>query len=278
MTGDSFWIALVTLLAIWILAALLQVVDVGTGHFVRRAGRTAGNRDHDRILTWMIAIGSILLVAVVAGVNLSLRLILDALRDNRESVELLIGSIGVVLSFAVAVVSALLISRALRRPQTGYQVLRDELRSQSGARLSKGRITDYKSWLSAIDERQKNLSSKVAIGRVVRSIPVILAVAIVTLAIWSSASGRPQLWAIVIGVIAAGLSLWLALWGARISLARNLAAHAVHQKQRAEALLLIADLERKAPRRVAGLSERVSRALAILREQQGQQTQENKSR
>lgn len=278
MTGDSFWIALVTLLAVWMLAALLQVVDVGTGHFVRRAGRTAGNRDRDRILTWMIAIGSILLVAVVTGVNLSLRLILDALRENRESVELLIGSIGVVVSFAVAVVSALLISRALRRPQTGYQVLRDEIRSQSGARLSKGKIADYKSWLSAIDERQKNLSSKVAIGRVVRSIPVIIAVVIVALAIWSSASGRPQLWAIVIGVIAAGLSLWLAFWGARISLARNLAAHAVHQKQRAEALLLIADLERKAPRRVAGLSERVSRALAILREQQGQQTQENKSR
>ncbi|MBX3086916.1 MAG: hypothetical protein KF742_00380 [Cryobacterium sp.] len=278
MTGDSFWIALVTLLAVWILAALLQVVDVGTGHFVRRAGRTAGNRDRDRILTWMIAIGSILLVAVAAGVDLSLRLILGASHDNGESIELLIGSIGVVLSFAVAVVSALLISRALRRPQTGYQVLRDELRSQSGSRLSKGRIADYKSWLSAVDERQKSLSSKVAIGRVVRSIPVILAVVITALAIWSTISGRPRVWVIIVGLVACGLSIWLAVWGARISLARNLAAYAVHQKQRAEALLLIADLERKAPRRVAGLSERVSRALAILREQQGQQSQENKSR
>ncbi len=278
MTSDSFLIALVVLLAVWILAVLLQVVDVGTGHFVRRAGRTAGNRDRDRILTWMIAIGSILLVAVVAGVDLSLRLILDVSREGDEPAGLLVGSIGIVVSFAVAVVSALLISRGLRRPQTGYQVLRDELKSQSGSRLSKGRIADYRSWLSAIDDRQKNLSSKVAIGRVVRSIPVLLAIAGTVLAIWSSVSGHPRVWAIVIGVIAFGISLWLAVWGARISLARNLAAHAVHQKQRAEALLLVADLERKAPRRVAGLSERVSRALAILREQQGQQTQENKPR
>jgi hypothetical protein len=99
---------------------------------------------------------------------------------------------------------------------------------------------------------------------------VLVALLALAAAIALSAPGDRPWWTAALCVIPVALSAWLAVWGARISLARNLAIHAVHQKQRAEALLVLDDLERKAPRKVAGLSERVSRALAILREQQGQ--------
>src|SRR5690606_30965157 len=59
------------------LAILLQLVDVVTGHQVRRAGRAAGTRDRDRVLSWAIAVCSIVLVLLVLGVDLAVRLLLD---------------------------------------------------------------------------------------------------------------------------------------------------------------------------------------------------------
>src|SRR5690606_24191206 len=37
---------------LWVLAALLQLVDVVTGRRLRRAGRAVGTRDRDRLLIW----------------------------------------------------------------------------------------------------------------------------------------------------------------------------------------------------------------------------------
>jgi hypothetical protein len=255
----------------WSLAVLLQLVDVVTGHQVRRAGRAAGTRDRDRVLAWTIAVCAIVLVAVVLGVDVAARLLLDR-------AELLGGALALVGLAAAGAVTALLAARALRRPQTGYQVIRDELRSQAGTRLAKGRIADYRSWLSAIDERQGDLRRHVVAGRWTRVVPVLVALLALAAAIALTATGDRPWWTAALCVIPVALSAWLAVWGARISLARNLAIHAVHQKQRAEALLLLEDLDRKSPRKVAGLSERVSRALAILREQQGQHGQENRPR
>jgi membrane protein YdbS with pleckstrin-like domain len=245
------------------LAILLQLVDVVTGHQVRRAGRAAGTRDRDRVLSWAIAVCSIVLVLLVLGVDLAVRLLLDR-------GQLLGGLLALVGLVAVAAVTALIAARALRRPETGYRVIREELRAQSGTRLSKGRIADYRTWLAAIDDRQNDLRRHVVAGRWVRAIPVVVALAALVAAVWLAAEGTAPWWEAAICLVLVVVSVWFAIWGARISLARNLAIHAVHQKQRAEALLVLDDLERKAPRKVAGLSERVSRALAILREQQGQ--------
>lgn len=249
--------------AAWALAFLLQLVDVVTGHQVRRAGRAAGTRDRDRVLTWAIAVCSIVLVLLALGVDVAARLLLDR-------AELLWGALALVGLVAVAGITALLAARALRRPQTGYQVIRDELRVQSGTRLTKGRIADYRAWLAAIDDRQYDLRRHVVAGRWVRAIPAVVSLVALAAAVWLAMDAALPWWQAVLCVIPVILSTWLGLWGARISLARSLAIHAVHQKQRAEALLVLEELERKAPRKVAGLSERVSRALAILREQQGQ--------
>lgn len=249
----------------WALAFLLQLVDVRTGHQVRRAGRAAGFRDRDRILAWTVTVCAIVLILLVLGVDFAARLLLD--RD-----ELLLGLLLLIGLAAVGAITALLSARAIRRPQTGYQVIREELRGLAGTRLAKGRIADYRNWFEAVDARQNDLRQHVMIGRWVRAIPPVVAAVALSGAIWSAALGRIPPWGVALCLIPLALSVWLAVWGARISLARNLAIHAVQQKQRAELLLVLDELERKAPRKVAGLSERVSRALAILREQQGQES------
>ena len=268
MDTDTLATVLAVTVAVWVLAVLLQLVDVVTGHQVRRAGRAAGTRDRDRILAWTIAVCAIVLVLVVLGVDFASRLLLD-------HAEFLWGALLLVALVAAGAITALLAARAVRRPQTGYQVFRDELRAQAGSRLAKGRLADYRSWLSAIDARANDVRRRVIVGRWVRAIPVVVSLVLLVGAIWLAALGELAVWGAVLAVIPVILSTWLAIWGARIALARNLAIHAVHQKQRAEAILLLEDLDRKAPRKVAGLSERVSRALAILREQQGQENRQH---
>lgn len=264
MDTGTLGIALGVVVAAWALASLLQLVDVVTGHQVRRAERAAGTRDRDRVLSWTIAVCSIVLVLLVLGVDLGARLLLDR-------GELLWGCLLLVGLAAAAAITALLAARALRRPQTGYQVIRDELRGHAATRLAKGRIADYRAWLATIDDRQNDVRSHVVLGRWVRAVPVVVALVALGVSTRLALAGALPWWQAALGLVAAGASIWLAVWGARIALARNLAIHAVRQKQRAEALLALDDLERKAPRKVAGLSERVSRALAILREQQGQE-------
>lgn len=265
MSTQELGIGLSLATAGWVLAFLLQLVDVRTGHQVRRAGRAAGFRDRDRVLAWTVTVCAIVLVALVLGVDAAARLLLDR-------GELLFGLLLLIGLAAAGAITALLAARAIRRPQTGYQVIREELKGLAGTRPARGRLADYRSWFEAVDARQNDLRRHVMIGRWVRTLPPVVAVVALALAIWSSAAGEVPVWEAVLYLIPLGVSLWLAVWGARISLARNLAVHAVQQKQRAELLLVLDELERKAPRKVAGLSERVSRALAILREQQGQES------
>lgn len=246
------------------LALLLQIVDVSTGHMVRRAGRAAGSRDRDRVLAWIISLCSIALVALIVGVTVAVRLIADA-------GQVLPGLLLLVALVAVCATLAILSARALRRPQTGYQGIRDELRSPAVGKLSRGRIADYRSWVDTLDARNKDLGRRVIVGRVVRGIPPLIALLVAFVAFWLASAGTLPVMVAVLSVVPLVVTAWLGLSGARISLARNLALTAVNSKLRAEVLLALDDLERKAPRKVNGLTERVSRALAILREQQGQQ-------
>lgn len=265
MNTQELGIGLSLATAGWVLAFLLQLVDVRTGHQVRRAGRAAGFRDRDRILAWTVTVCAIVLVLLVLGVDFAARLLLDR-------GELLLGLLLLIALAAAGAITALLAARAIRRPQTGYQVIREELKGLAGTRLAKGRLVDYRNWFEAVDARQNDLRQHVMVGRWVRAIPPVVAAVALSVAIWSCVSGATPAWEALLFLIPLALSVWLAVWGARISLARNLAIHAVQQKQRAELLLALDELERKTPRKVAGLSERVSRALAILREQQGQES------
>lgn len=75
-------------------------------------------------------------------------------------------------------------------------------------------------------------------------------------------------WVLAIGLSAVAVSSLLALGSARASLASKTAWHAVYLKQRTEVEDLLIELEKASRKGVAGLGDRVARALQILREQQ----------
>jgi hypothetical protein len=79
----------------------------------------------------------------------------------------------------------------------------------------------------------------------------------------------PLNWWLPVGLFAAFVvSSLLALTSARASLASKTAWHAVYLKQRTEVEDLLIELEKASRKGVAGLGDRVARALQILREQQ----------
>ena len=65
------------------------------------------------------------------------------------------------------------------------------------------------------------------------------------------------------------VSVALGIAGTRAALAARTAQHAVYLKQRAEIVDLLEEFDRTARKGVAGLGDRVARALQILRDQQG---------
>ena len=75
-------------------------------------------------------------------------------------------------------------------------------------------------------------------------------------------------WIPGLALLALAISSLLALASARASLASKTAWHAVYLKQRTEVEDLLIELEKAARKGVAGLGDRVARALQILREQQ----------
>lgn len=82
-------------------------------------------------------------------------------------------------------------------------------------------------------------------------------------------SGQAALWWLPVALfVAFVVSAGLAIVSARASLASKTAWHAVYLKQRTEVEDLLIELEKSARKGVAGLGDRVTRALQILREQQ----------
>jgi len=79
-------------------------------------------------------------------------------------------------------------------------------------------------------------------------------------------SALPLLLSLVVSTL---VSVALGIAGTRAALAARTAQHAVYLKQRAEIVDLLEEFDRTARKGVAGLGDRVARALQILRDQQG---------
>ncbi|CAN5171806.1 hypothetical protein BH11ACT2_BH11ACT2_05250 [soil metagenome] len=85
----------------------------------------------------------------------------------------------------------------------------------------------------------------------------------------SAPTGADYLAVPVIAGLGTVVGAFLALFASRVTLASKIAWHAVYVKQRLDALRLLEELERSSRKGVAGLGDRVTRALQILRDQQG---------
>jgi hypothetical protein len=149
------------------------------------------------------------------------------------------------------------------------------LRMLKGVKLGKDDVIALHRELEVIDSlhgadpvARAGSREKAARTNAWRLVPTALGV-VVFVALLIAAIGS-RYW--LLGVLAVLLPLASLLLGrssARVGRMSQSAWDEVYQKQRQESVVELDELERRASRGVPGLSDRVSRALRILREQQG---------
>lgn len=153
---------------------------------------------------------------------------------------------------------------------SAYAAIRDELVDVADARLSAEQLAAFRDRLAALDEQEaarsvplgRGANTQLWRGSPWRLVPVLLACLPVALLY---AHPLAALLALALPVIA----YLLALAAARASVAAAGARAVVRDAQRAEIEELLRELAKTSRPPVAGLGDRVRRALSILREQQG---------
>lgn len=269
---NTAWEVALWLVILWLGGLLFQIADLGTAWFDLRNARTstgqlARRRAHE--LFWVAPTAAIIALALAFGIDLAAHLVAD---DGL----MLAGGILLALAVVVLVVSLTVIAtvRLLTRDTTSYALLRFAIGDANARKLSKADVARWRDELQAIDEREAVRHEQIA--RLLRLIPIALATA-AFVAVWvavigdlSSPDGASP-GTVVVGVFAAiipAASILFAIRSARISLRARASWALVNGKQRAELAKTLDELERRTSRGVAGLSDRVNRALQILREQQ----------
>ena len=270
---DTSWIVAAALVSLWLIVLLFQLSDLGANWLTALNARDIpgrGGRTHPHAVVWMPPVASLLAVAVMLGAAWAGRLLFG-------------GSpwVGVLLLLALSVVVAAAALGALvllrQRTVPSYAVLREKLRMLKGVKLSKEDVVDLHRELKLIDtlyhrgtEPAARAGTRVRAARANawRLAPTALGV-VVFVAVLIAALGT-RYW--MLGLVAVLLPIASNLLGrssARIGRMSQSAWDEVYQKQRLESVVELDELERRASRGVPGLSDRVSRALRILREQQG---------
>ncbi|MEP6478037.1 MAG: hypothetical protein ABJB03_01495 [Rhodoglobus sp.] len=274
---ETPWIVAAVLAGVWVLSLLFQLGDLGTStfdastaHDGERRGRVS--RQRTRGLFWVVPFASVVLVGIGVGVDFASRLFFDLGQPL----------LGLVLALALGAAAAgaalVLIVGLVSDSAIDYRDLRDELRSAGTERISRDEIAGLRRWLAAIDGERRGGRARVpstpaAIGYlfsagIVRILPVLIGLA-VSVAVVVAVGERQLPWLIVLGFLVPVLSGGLAVAGSQAFLRAEAAWRDVHEKQRAETVRLLTELERRSVKRNAGLGDRVTRALQILREQQG---------
>ena len=265
------WEIALWLVALWLGGLLFQIADLGTAWFDLRNARTSTgqlSRRRTHELFWVAPSAALVALGLAFGIDLAAGLVFD-----REVVAV----VGILLALAVIVlvVSATVVATVtlLTRDTQSYALLRFAIGDAQARKLSKADLEAWREELAVIDEREAVRHERIA--RLLRYIPIVLSV-LALAAVWVaavSALGTADAgWGVILAGIAALLipttSIVLAARSARMSLRARASWALVNGKQRAELVKTLDELDRRTSRGVAGLSDRVNRALQILRDQQ----------
>lgn len=154
---------------------------------------------------------------------------------------------------------------------SAYAAIRDELVDVADARLSAEQLDGFRTRLAALDEREstravplgRSATAQLWRGSPWRVLPAALAVLPFALLV----STEPL--AALLSLVLPATAYVLALAAARASVAAAGARAVVRDSQRAEIEELLRESAKSSRAPVAGLGDRVRKALHILREQQG---------
>lgn len=260
--------------ALWLVALSLQLADLGTARFDARL-LARGTRTVVRLhpVAWVVPLAALVVVGFGFGLDWASRVAFDELNPIAAVV------IGIAMLTAIVAAWLAITVAATQTATDSYRALRDELVDVAGIRVQQERLDAMHARLAAIDDdRDRTPPSPTASTRTVagwvfrrpqRVLPPLAAVLLLVLASVAAAEHSGRGWTIAVGVVAVVLSSVLAIAGARASLVLLGAVRDTQVAYRAEAVNLLAEAEKISKKPVAGLGERVSRALQILREQQG---------
>jgi hypothetical protein len=260
-------------LAVWLLALALQFADIGTARLdYRRLAR--GNRTVVRLhpVAWVVPLAALAIVGLGFGIAWGSHLWFV---EDRPVAALLVA----LLLAALVVGGWLVVTVAATNPAAdSYRAIRDELVELRGARVQQEWVSGLRDRLIALDDAggrmpPVDLSLRSTALWVVRRpqrliAPLLPLVTIIPLALAAGehAEALPLIAAAIAAVV---LSAVLSVVGARRSLELLAAVREAQVQFRSEAEQLLIEAEKISRKPVAGLGDRVTRALQILREQQG---------
>jgi hypothetical protein len=260
--------------ATWLVTLTVQFADIGTARFdERRLARGARTLVRLHPVAWVIPLAAVVVVGLGFGVEWAARLLFD---DHAPLTALL-----AVLSLAAAATGVwLVVTIAATRPAAdSYRAIRDELVDVSGVRVQQERLDELRVRLVAIDDSTDRAVPRVdsslrtavewVFRRPQRLVPPLFAVFLVIVVIIAAVGDPGHEWLVVAALGAVALSAVLAVAGARASLSLVAMVRDTQVEYRSEVVHLLSEAEKISKKRVAGLGDRVARALQILREQQG---------
>ncbi|QNO36639.1 hypothetical protein H4J02_09010 [Protaetiibacter sp. SSC-01] len=241
----------------------LQVGDAITGFIDARRVRDTDDpevitRNTVRELTWTMAVAAVTAVLLTFGVDVAARLLLD---EHRPVAAFLILVAVAVLAFGIGLLAVLAV---VRRDRPTYARIRRDLRDRAVLQLTPEELESFDNRLADADRLLARRSAAAPTLRLVALLAVLgLGVAA---AIAAFADGIVGL--AVGAIVAAALSVAAFIVAVRAAVVRQEAIDAVRASQRAEVVALLERARIPQRKNVPGLRDRVSRALAILREQQ----------
>ena len=219
-------------------------------------------RNRIRELSWTIAITAALAVFVAFGADLAARMVWDLGNPGLAFLTLILVAL---LVFAIGLIAVVAI---VRRERPTYARIRRDLRDRPNHVFDEDEIEAFDARLADADRQLTRRSNAAPALRIV-SLVVVLAITVpVGIELIVEADSAGGVWLGIAALLAAAISIAAFVVAVRASAVRGAAVEAVLAGQRAEVIALLEYARIPQRKGVPGLRDRVTRALAILREQQ----------
>lgn len=254
---------LVVALVLQVAILALQVGDAITGFIDARRVRDTDDpetitRSNVRELSWTMAVTAISAVLVTFGVDAAARALFEL---HRPGLAFALLAVMALIAFAIGTVSVFAV---VRQNRPSYARIRRDLRDRAVLQLEAEELAEFDARLAEAD---RVLARRSAAAPTLRLVALLAVLGLgVAAALAGFADGEVGF--SIAAIVGAALGVAAFIVAVRASVVRQEAIDAVRAAQRAEVVALLERARIPQRKNVPGLRDRVSRALAILREQQ----------